>query len=569
MAFPTLKQSEEATREACKVILTADLPLTWKVAQRDVEVGQETRDADRRDVLVRWRGGSVSLSVRVLNRNQARVNRPEDHGHTTGIGIWVQNSRVDVLWANLEYKVRDAIRNKQRKITLIGKNSFYERVADYDPERNTRYGEQARMVAAESGLGNKPDVQCGVYDLETGTWEPTPGEVLRRFVTLALIKAHFYSGARAQITGEPLFTVEGAGLTLIDNAEDTEPAQPQSPVEPETPPEPLSVHLLDTLLRPAFNPLALTPERVLARLAGFECPPGVLERCCAALNAGKHLLLLGPPGTGKSTIAAALAAQAHADGACGGEAKLATASADWSTYDTIGGWAQQSDGRLAFREGIVTRALRERRWIVLDEVNRADIDKCFGELFTVLSGGTVVTAYTDPDNNEIKIGPDVQPYDFGPHIRLIATMNVRDKASLFRLSYAFMRRFAAVHVPGLDDDALRNLAKKTGEARGLPADRWELAARALSRAHGLGATADLGPALLLDVLGYAARRPDASHERAVGEALELLVFPQLEGAEDGRAQEAHDRLRALFTDDDLRRELLHSLRTYFPHLQRA
>lgn len=561
MALPPLKQSEDATREACQTLLNAELPRSWKVAQRDIEIAEDARDGDRRQLLVRWPGGELTLHVRITNRNTERPNKPDDQGHTTGIGVWARKSGGgEVLWANIEWKLRDAIREKQRKLPLIARNSFYERVVDDDPERNSRYGEQARVIANHSGLGSKADVLCGTYDLETRSWEPTPGEILRRFVTLGLIKTHFYSGARYQIQGAPLFVVEGDVPGPAESAGEGSLAADEPTAEPSV--------AMRILFPDSFTPLALTPERVATRLAGFECPPGVLERCCAALNAGKHLLLLGPPGTGKSTIAAALAAQAHADSACGGDAKLATASADWSTYDTIGGWAQQADTRLAFREGIVTRALRERRWIVLDEVNRADIDKCFGELFTVLSGGTVVTAYTDADGIEVSIGPNAEPYNFGPHIRLIATMNVRDKASLFRLSYAFMRRFAAVHIPGLDDDGLHRLAQRTGESRGIAPDRWELAARVLSRAQGLGSAVDLGPALLLDLLQYAAQRPGASHQRAVGEGVELLVFPQIEGAEDNHAQEAISRIERLFTEDDVRHELHTSLRSYFPHLRR-
>ena len=336
-----------------------------------------------------------------------------------------------------------------------------------------------------------------------------------------------------------------------------------------------------------FDRLRLDPELVRARLTEFIAPPGLLERCCAALNSGKNLLLLGPPGTGKSTLAKALADQAQADNASGGTL-LATASADWSTYDTIGGWTQRSDGRLVFREGVVTRALRERRWILLDEVNRADIDKCFGELFTVLSGGTVTTAYTRLDGDAevpVEIGPDAELYTFGDHIRLIATMNVRDKASLFRLSYAFMRRFAAVHVPTLDDAGLRQLAEQDGERLGLLEPAWTLAARALSQKEGFGAIVDLGPALLRDVLTYVAARlrPTNSTElvlsvantaffnqrvdRAIAEAIELLVFPQLEGAEDHHALPTDNLIDTLFAAPDVRRELHTSLTTYFPTLQ--
>ncbi len=314
---------------------------------------------------------------------------------------------------------------------------------------------------------------------------------------------------------------------------------------------------------------ALTPQpsRLAAEdvaLGDLLLEPALLPKCVAALNAGKHLLLIGPPGTGKSAIGRALAE--HAADVYGLSTPLfASASADWTAYDTIGGWTQRADQRLTFRPGVLTRAIGEKRWLVLDELNRADVDKCLGEAFTVLAGGEAQTAYTDDDGKPVRIGRG-SVYDPGDWFRVIATMNVRDKATLFRLSYALLRRFAILEVPAPEDATLRAIARADAERLGLDPRYAELASTVFTRAEGLGGIVPLGAAMMRDILSYTRQR--GASDLAVAEGVELFVLPQLDGLEAADAKRAWDTLARVFVADVAARDLvLQRFEAYFPHLR--
>jgi hypothetical protein len=145
-----------------------------------------------------------------------------------------------------------------------------------------------------------------------------------------------------------------------------------------------------------------------------------------------------------------------------------TATADWTSFETVGGLQLVvSDGReeLQPRPGVITSAVvaclnsisenkaddtkPQATWLVLDELNRANMDAAFGPLFTALDPAhrRVSLPFFDEYRQEL-----IVPKRF----RIIGTMNSYDKNFLFRLSYALMRRFALIPIdpPATDADAV-------------------------------------------------------------------------------------------------------------------
>ncbi len=258
--------------------------------------------------------------------------------------------------------------------------------------------------------------------------------------------------------------------------------------------------------------LDLKAPTITAHLGRLRFDPRVLEQLAAAVNSGKHVLFVGPPGTGKTELAVALARAAAAEGYCAG-LFTATASADWTTFDTIGGYAMQKDQTLAFRPGAFLKAIQEQKWLLVDELNRADVDRAFGELMTVLAGQGTDTHYELSEGKRVSIGSEEsRTFRVPPSFRVLATMNVWDKTSLFRLSYAVQRRFALINV-GLPEDSvyaaiLRAAADEGALLPALAPAHLPAVLRLFSHA-GLLSLREVGPAVGLDVVRYLRSRGDS------------------------------------------------------------
>jgi MoxR-like ATPase len=231
------------------------------------------------------------------------------------------------------------------------------------------------------------------------------------------------------------------------------------------------------------SPRALpeTAYSVQARQARVLTLPPSLEHigndALAYLRGGFHVLLAGAPGTGKTTLAQFVGHAWNngldrvANSMDMSQAPTTTvASSAWAPFHTIGGILPGEDGSFRVQRGIFIAPTSEANgdWrmrgecIVLDEMNRADLDRCIGELYPLLSHSVseVVPAGV----------PGVQRILEDARFRLVSTVNDATIDDIvFPISEGLARRFIRIELQGALEDEVRlfleGFAVADGEAR--------------------------------------------------------------------------------------------------------
>lgn len=237
------------------------------------------------------------------------------------------------------------------------------------------------------------------------------------------------------------------------------------------------------LVEPNGGPEPVPPSPDVAELADeLTLDVSEVRRILELIRRKRQVIFYGPPGTGKTYVALALAR--HLTGSPD-RVRLVQFHASYAYEDFVEGYRPTVvEGQPGFRisrgplrelAAAAAQEPNEEFVLVIDEINRGNVAKVFGELYFLLEyrDEAVVLQYSD------------EPFRLPPNLLVVGTMNTADR-TIAILDAALRRRFYFVpFFPGRPpvNDLLRRWLRKRRPNLEWVADVVDRANRQLGDAH--------------------------------------------------------------------------------------
>ena len=227
-------------------------------------------------------------------------------------------------------------------------------------------------------------------------------------------------------------------------------------LKPSDPPPPPKKTVPPTALHPAYD--------ISYALTDLFMDSEQVEACVELLRRKKNIVLQGAPGTGKTFVAKRLAylLMEQKDDS---RVQMVQFHQSLTYEDFVQGYKPSGDGGFRLENGsfhrFVDAALAKPDLpfvFIIDEINRGNMSKVFGELMMLIEPDKRSSDYAIP----LSYSSDLEDtFYVPPNVHLIGTMNTADR-SLSMVDYALRRRFAFVELnPGFNSQVFADVLKKS------------------------------------------------------------------------------------------------------------
>ena len=217
-----------------------------------------------------------------------------------------------------------------------------------------------------------------------------------------------------------------------------------------------------------------------------------LENIERLLNEKKQVIFQGPPGTGKTYVAQKLA---HCLAGSNKRVTLVQFHPSYAYEDFVQGFRPRTTGSaqvgFELRDGPLLRAARlahddpaGKHFLVIDEINRGNLAKVFGELYFLL----------EYRNSEMNLQYSDESFSLPENLYIVGTMNTADR-SIALVDLALRRRFYFVDFHPYQEpvkDLLRRWLRKKAPGMEWVADLVDRANEKLDDRH-----AAIGPSYFM------------------------------------------------------------------------